>query len=168
MHTHTDTYTHTHTHMNACTHTRTHAHTHTRTRAHTHTHTHTHTSILVHESFLCSSFHASHIPYCYFHTSSPSVTFIHTPYFHVPCLLRRVLEELLQTEEAYASDLKLVVEVTSAKHAPGYRSTKLIVLCFSLQKCRPRFVSDVMPNTLRGKEEIIFSNIHEIEEFHRR
>jgi len=57
---------------------------------------------------------------------------------------RWVLEELLQTEEAYVSDLKLIVE-----------------------KCRPRFVSDLLPNSLKGKEGIIFSNIHEIEKFHK-
>ena len=37
----------------------------------------------------------------------------------------------------------------------------------SLQKCRPRFVSDLLPNSLKGKEGIIFSNIHEIEKFHK-
>lgn len=36
-----------------------------------------------------------------------------------------------------------------------------------MQKCRPRFVSEVLPNSLKGKESVIFSNIHEIEAFHR-
>ena len=35
------------------------------------------------------------------------------------------------------------------------------------QKCRPRFVSGVLPNTLKGKEGIIFSNIEDIDTFHR-
>ena len=44
-------------------------------------------------------------------------------------------------------------------------------LCFitllRLQKCRPRFISEVLPNSLKGKEGIIFSNIQDIDAFHR-
>ncbi|CAI8008663.1 Kalirin, partial [Geodia barretti] len=55
----------------------------------------------------------------------------------------RVLEEMLQTEETYVADLKLI------------------------EKCRPRFVSEVLPSTLKGKEDIIFSNIQDVDDFHR-
>jgi hypothetical protein len=55
----------------------------------------------------------------------------------------RVLEEMLQTEEMYVADLKLI------------------------EKCRPRFTSEILPNSLKGKEGIIFSNIQDINAFHR-
>lgn len=38
---------------------------------------------------------------------------------------------------------------------------------FLQQKCRPRFVSEVLPSTLKGKEDIIFSNIQDVDAFHR-
>ena len=39
--------------------------------------------------------------------------------------------------------------------------------CIHLQKCRPRFTSEILPNSLKGKEGIIFSNIQDINAFHR-
>lgn len=56
---------------------------------------------------------------------------------------QRVMEELLSTEEAFVNDLKLVVETY-----------------------KPRFISDFLPDSLRGKETIVFGNIQWIAEFH--
>ena len=103
------------------------------------------------------------------------------------CVVRRVLEELLETELLYVADLKLVVEVRAANmhthtctytcmyihalyvsthiHAQSYVYVPLPPL---LQKCRPRFVSELLPHTLKGKEETVFSNIADVESFHKR
>jgi thioesterase domain-containing protein len=55
----------------------------------------------------------------------------------------RVIEELINTEEAYVNDLKLVVETY-----------------------KPRFISNFLPESLKGKETIVFGNIQWIAEFH--
>uniref|UniRef100_A0A1X7TP97 Uncharacterized protein n=1 Tax=Amphimedon queenslandica TaxID=400682 RepID=A0A1X7TP97_AMPQE len=56
---------------------------------------------------------------------------------------KRVIEELIATEEVYVQDLKLIVETY-----------------------KPRFVSEFLPDSLKGKETIVFGNIQWIAEFH--
>ena len=94
-------------------------------------------------------------------------------------VVRLVMEELLQTEEAYVKDLRLIVDVRTHFLARFLEMSLLLflllllllllfLLLLLLQRFRPRFGnSDILPNSLKGKEEVIFNNIHQIEAFHR-
>lgn len=84
-----------------------------------------------------------------------------------------VLLELVETERDYVRDLGLVVEVSSrvtsrAVHALCCVVKLLVVISFfSLQGYMSRMKEEGVPDDMRGKDKIVFGNIHQIYDWHK-
>lgn len=84
-------------------------------------------------------------------------------------VLRFVLNELIQTEKDYVKDLGTVVEVKLRhSHTSAVSGTIASPSVFvSLQGFMKTIEEKGVPDDMKGKEKIVFGNIHRIHDWHR-
>ena len=100
------------------------------------------------------------------------------------CCRSYILLELVETERDYVRDLGLVVEVSvcllyiraesgigrapltvHATYVYEVRCTDLTIHCFQGYMCRMK--EEGVPDDMKGKDKIVFGNIHQIFDWHK-